>query len=312
MTSLLAPALLVGGGGLAAYLFLRPKTADAAQLAAGAGTLTGGPLFAASSAGAVAAKPWTLPSAPSPSPGRMIAGPAPSPVDEIARPAVASAPTFVGRWGWPVPRWEGRAPVISDGYGSPRPGMLHAGVDVMFGRIATDPFPVGGVNGSKLFVMPEAWPAVSAADGVLWSAGASPRGYSVVIDHGTVATFYQHLSSLMLPETKPPPKGTLRGQLLPIKAGQPLGVIGGDPLNAPHLKHLHFEVWNGGPSQAFDPAPMMKAWQVFEPRDVVPLFPSARNAARSNDPDFVHVDGYDRRYPGSALEPRPSKGRTPR
>jgi len=31
--------------------------------------------------------------------------------------------------------------VISDGYGSPRPGMLHAGVDLMFARIATDPFP---------------------------------------------------------------------------------------------------------------------------------------------------------------------------
>ena len=91
--------------------------------------------------------------------------------------------------------------------------------------------------------MPDSWPAVAASDGVLWSAQRTPRGYAVVIDHGNVATFYQHLETLMVPETAPPAKGTPRSQRLPIRAGQPLGVIGGDPLDPGHLKHLHFELW---------------------------------------------------------------------
>jgi len=202
--------------------------------------------------------------------------------------------------------------VISDGYGSPRPGMLHAGVDLMFARIATDPFPVGSVNGTKLFVMPDAWPAVAASDGVLWSAEPTPRGYAVVIDHGNIATFYQHLSSLMVPEIKPPAKGAPRDKLIQIKAGQPLGVVGGDPLDPAHLKHLHFEIWTAGPSSAVDPAPLMKGWQVFQPQDVVPLFPSARNArGKGRDPDFVHVDPYERRYPGSSLNPPTPTPRKP-
>ena len=234
------------------------------------------------------------------------------PPQEVAKPVTATA-QLVGKWGWPVPRWEGRAPVISDGFASPRPGMLHAGVDLMFTRISSDPFPVGSTNGTKLFVMPDAWPAVAAADGVLWSAGPTERGYAVVIDHGTVATFYQHLSSLMVPETKPPAKGTPRDKLTQIKAGQPLGVVGGDPRDPQHLKHLHFELWPAGPSSAVDPAPLMKGWQLFDAKDVVPLFP-ARNAAvrnlmRSKDPDFVHVDPYDRRFPGSSLNPPPERER---
>jgi hypothetical protein len=190
--------------------------------------------------------------------------------------------------------------------------MLHAGVDLMFARIASDPFPAGSVDGSKWFVMPPAWPAVAAADGVLWTAGYSSRGYFVVIDHGNVATFYQHLSSLMVPETKPPAKGTPRDKLVQIKAGQPLGVIGGDPQEGSHLRHLHFELWPGGPKSAIDPAPLMKGWQLFEARDVVPLFPSARNARFSSDPDFVHVERYDRRFAGSSLNPPPSKPRKAR
>jgi len=43
----------------------------------------------------------------------------------------------------------------------------------MFGRISTDAFGMNGPNGSKLFVMPDGWPAVAASDGVLWSAGWS-------------------------------------------------------------------------------------------------------------------------------------------
>jgi murein DD-endopeptidase MepM/ murein hydrolase activator NlpD len=213
---------------------------------------------------------------------------------------------LTGRWGWPVPRWQGRAPVISDGYGSPRPDMTHQGVDVMFGRIASDAFPTTGPNGSKAFVMPDSWPAVAASDGVLWSAGPTLRGYAVVIDHGNVATFYQHLSTLIVPETKPPAHGTPRDKMIAIRAGQPLGVIGGDPTNSPHLKHLHFELWPHGPTSAVDPQPYMRTWQVFTPDDVAPMLAGlTRNAAKraAKRTEFVRVRGYERRWPGTSLHP---------
>src|SRR2546421_10483207 len=68
-------------------------------------------------------------------------------------------PAFVGslpgRWVWPVPRWNGRTPVISDGFGSPRPGgARHGGIDVMFARQASDTFKPGTPNGAAHHVMP--------------------------------------------------------------------------------------------------------------------------------------------------------------
>jgi hypothetical protein len=153
--------------------------------------------------------------------------------------------------------------------------------------------------------MPDAWMAVAASDGVLWSAGRTPRGFAVVIDHGNVATFYQHLETLLVPEAKPPAKGTSRAQLIQIKAGQPLGVIGGDPLDPAHLKHLHFELWLGGPANAIDPQPLMKTWQVFTPNDIAPLLsPLTRNAARKpleKRHGLVPVRAHERRWPGAAL-----------
>lgn len=184
--------------------------------------------------------------------------------------------TFVGplpgRWVWPVPRWNGRAPVISDGFDSPRPGVpRHGGVDVMFARTASDAFKAGTPNASKLFVMPDGMPAVAASDGVVWSAMQTPQGFAVVIDHGPrkVATFYTHLEKLLVaPAT--PGKSTER-----VRAGQPIGIVGASPLDGEHLKHLHFEVWLGGPSDRIDPATLMRAWEtVADPNALV-----ARNAS---------------------------------
>ena len=73
--------------------------------------------------------------------------------------ASRSAPPVValaGRWVWPVARWNGRAPVISDGFDSPRPGApRHGGVDIMFARVTADQFKAGTPNGSTLHVMPD-------------------------------------------------------------------------------------------------------------------------------------------------------------
>lgn len=189
--------------------------------------------------------------------------------------------------------------------------MKHMGVDVMFGRTAADPYPVGSPNGSRGYVMPDHWPAVAASDGVLWSAGRTPRGYAVVIDHGNVATFYQHLETLFVPETTPQ-RGVPRSERIAIRAGQPLGVIGADPLDGEHLKHLHFELWPNGPQSAIDPARLMAGWEVFEPA-AVSKFMTARNAKAAKSKErltpkqdprtgLIQVEAHTRRLPATVLD----------
>jgi murein DD-endopeptidase MepM/ murein hydrolase activator NlpD len=290
--------VLVAAGGVAAYFLLRPKEASAASSPADlAPTPTPTPTPSPSverPAPAVLSNP----------PPQITASASPQRAPELPTPKPPQPLVLPGQWGWPVPRWDGRAPVISDGFGSPRPGMRHMGVDIMFARIASDPFPVGTPNGTKGFVMPDAWMAVAAGDGILWSSGHTPRGFAVVIDHGTVATFYTHLDTLFVPQVKPPTKGLSPAKVIPIKAGQPLGVIGGDPQTPQRIKHLHFELWRGGPQDAIDPAPVMKAWRVFTPSDVARFLPPlTRNAKPKQRSEFVRVSGYERRWPGTALHP---------
>lgn len=304
--------LLLGGGTLVAYLLLRHGDAAAATPAPAAlsgVTQPGTPSVPwrppTPQPPTPAPKPGPSPSPPSTRPPQITTLPPPSPA-ELPAPKQPAPVVLTGRWGWPVPRWEGRAPVISDGFGSPRPPGKHLGVDLMFGRISSDPFPIGP-NGSKGFVMPDAWMAVAASDGVLWSAGHTPRGFAVVLDHGNVATFYQHLDALFVPETKAPAKGAPKDKFLAIKAGQPLGVIGADPLDPAGLKHLHLELWSGGPLNALDPQPLMKTWQVFTPNDIAPFLPPlTRNAAKqrlAKRSNFVSVRSYERRWPGASLHP---------
>ena len=182
-------------------------------------------------------------------------------------PAPPLAGAFPGRWVWPVPSWQGRSPTISDGFGSPRPGGIrHGGVDIMFARLPSDPLRAGSPNGSTHHVMPDDMVVLAAADGVVWSALPSPRGFAVVIDHAPgakVATFYTHLDRLLVQPTATAKAGER------IRAGQPIGIIGADPLDGEHLKHLHFEIWLGGPSRAIDPAPVLRGWSVVpDPRTV--------------------------------------------
>jgi len=179
------------------------------------------------------------------------------------RPSVALPPAVAvplpGRWVWPVPRWQGRAPVVSDGFDSPRLGLpRHGGVDIMFAREPSDAYATGTPNGSKGFVMPDGLVAVAAADGVVWSAMSAPTGFCVVLDHSPTkaATFYAHLEKLLLQPTARAQSGER------IRAGQPIGIIGASPTDPQHLKHLHFELWLGGPSDRIDPAPLMRDWTV--------------------------------------------------
>jgi hypothetical protein len=189
-----------------------------------------------------------------------------------------------GRWVWPVPRWNGRAPAISDGFGMRANGVHHNGVDLMFARAAADTLRAGTPNGTAHFVMPDGMHAVAASDGVVWSAMQTPRGFAVVIDHGPakVATFYQHLEKLLVTPTA---NAKSRER---VRAGQPIGIIGADPLDGEHLKHLHFELWLGGPNDAIDPAPVLRSWNIVDdPSALV-----ARNAGFAYRPIGASGDPY--------------------
>lgn len=141
-----------------------------------------------------------------------------------------------GRWVWPVPTWNERRPKISDGIGTPRPGgQTHRGVDIMYARGSKDPYAPGTPNGSAGHVMPDGIVALAASDGLVWSAGQTQRGYSVVIDHSPavpVATYYTHLEKLLVAPTSRAKAGQR------VRAGDPIGIISFDPLDGSRLKHL--------------------------------------------------------------------------
>jgi hypothetical protein len=209
----------------------------------------------------------------------------------VHAPSASPPSALEGRWVWPVPTYQGRRPVISDGFDSPRAGLpRHGGVDLMFARQPSDPFAPGTPNGSKLFVMPDDIPALAASDGVVWSATKTPQGFAVVIDHGPrkVATFYTHLEQLLVAAKSPGKNGER------VRAAQPIGIIGASPRDAEHLKHLHFEVWLGGPSDRIDPARAMSSWEtVTDPRTLV---------ARNGSLVYRQIGASGERYPAWVRE----------
>lgn len=174
-----------------------------------------------------------------------------------------------GRWVVPVARWQGRTPVVSDGWGSPRDGgqRRHRGVDIMFRRRTRTEF--GNVfppraPHSRWHFMPPGTLVLAASDADVWSAGWTPRGYSIVLSHGAPwATYYTHLASLRVRETR---RGASKER---VRAGQPLGVVGADPTDTNGIAHLHFEMWfGGGASAAVDPLPFLRRWPALDAPEV--------------------------------------------
>lgn len=202
-----------------------------------------------------------------------------------------------GRWVWPVGVWNGRKPEISDGFDGRRRkpktnvSIQHGGLDIMYRRRPGDPWPAGTSNGTPGWVMPDHRAALAASDGVVWSAAKTPRGCSVVIDHAPrkLATYYTHLSSLLVSAKQP------------VTAGTPIGIIGADPLDGRHLKHLHFEIWRGGSSDRFDPQRIIETtWEYLPDPGDLPRPLVARNAgqrARDRAGFTVPVESHHRRPP---------------
>lgn len=199
-----------------------------------------------------------------------------------ARPRAAIADR--GAWLWPVPLLNGRPPVVSSGWGSPRRAQdgtthPHRGVDIMYKRRSRseliERFPPGTPNGSPGYFMPDFIPVFAARDGVVWSARKGPRGHAIVVDHGKPwATYYQHLERMFVPPTE---RG-IGGKR--VRAGEILGYVGGSPLGREHLMHLHFELWRGGgPEAAIDPEPIMQSWLVMPWTDASLATEAAREKA---------------------------------
>lgn len=161
-------------------------------------------------------------------------------------------------WVWPVPDLDsmvgGRAhAVISQEFRGRRDPHPHYGVDIMY----RSQFP------PPTFTAPEGTPILAARAGRLWSVQKTSRGWSVVLDHGPpFATFYQHLESVA-PELAVGPRGVDGRPGMSVAAGQRLGVMGSDPTDGGHVRHLHFAVWyhGAGDSASVDPASAMAAWE---------------------------------------------------
>ena len=201
-----------------------------------------------------------------------------------------------GRWVWPVGVWQGRKPEISDGFSSRRrlPSgevVTHGGVDIMYRRRPGDPWKAGTPNGTLHFVMPDHRAALAASDGVVLSAANTARGWTVVIDHAPrkLATYYTHLSSLLVTAKQP------------VTAGMPLGIIGADPLDGEHVMHLHLEVWRGTADGRFDPQRVIEtSWEyVPDPGDLPHILVARNGGHRPADgsPLMVPVISHYRRTP---------------
>ncbi|MBP8806716.1 MAG: M23 family metallopeptidase [Kofleriaceae bacterium] len=199
------------------------------------------------------------PAAPAPAGRPAAVGAAPA-----AMPA-ATAPDRWAGWVWPLPSWQGYAPRVSDGFGSPRDNgtRRHLGADVMYRRrTAGDQaatFPPRRPY-SRWHFVPPGTPAMAMGPGVVVRAERTPRGGTVLVRHASpnVVTYYTHLGELFVRV----------GQV--VRAGQAIGVVSSDP-SGPEIDHLHVEIWPGGDrKRAIDPEPILRRLPVVGAPSGVP------------------------------------------
>jgi murein DD-endopeptidase MepM/ murein hydrolase activator NlpD len=171
-------------------------------------------------------------------------------------------------WVWPVPTLQTKdgvmyPAVISDGVGSPRGAGVHRGVDIMYKRRSQADRPEFRAHGTRMFFAPTGMvPILAAHDGTIWSAGQTPRGWTVVLDHGKpFASYYTHMTALAVaPHARG--KNTVTGEPTQVRAGDVIGLMGFDPMDKSQTTHLHFSVAHDGPPEqnAVDPADAMATW----------------------------------------------------
>lgn len=114
--------------------------------------------------------------------------------------------------------------VITNEYAPPR----HMGVDIAV---------PGKLKDARALVR-------TVAAGRVIRAARGDRGIAVLIDHGDWASGYLHLADVQVKA----------GQV--IAAGQKLGRMGADPLDAERIVHLHLQLAPGG--HTVDPEPYLR------------------------------------------------------
>ncbi|KAB2892943.1 MAG: M23 family metallopeptidase [Kofleriaceae bacterium] len=190
-------------------------------------------------------------SEPAPSTARASSGATVAPLVQLPPPS---------SWVFPVPSLGDRVPQVSDGWASPRHDAdgtrrLHLGADIMFRRRhrsdLIEVFRPGTPHGTRGYFMPDHVPALAARAGRVTFAKRTPQGFTVQVHHAEGwTTYYTHLSRLLVAVGDR------------VAAGQPLGIIGGSPLDRRRLMHLHFELWRGtARSGATNPEPYLRAWR---------------------------------------------------
>jgi murein DD-endopeptidase MepM/ murein hydrolase activator NlpD len=158
----------------------------------------------------------------------------------------------------PVPMFGTYSPTISNEW---NPTRGHLGVDFMYARRdradLASAYPPGSINGDRNFFMPDGIAALAVAAGALRFADWTARGWTTIVDHDDeTSTYYTHLERLSVSRTTP------SSSHLRVVAGQPIGIIGFDPVDAARLKHLHFELWLGRTrDRATNPAPYVARWR---------------------------------------------------
>jgi murein DD-endopeptidase MepM/ murein hydrolase activator NlpD len=177
----------------------------------------------------------------------------------LASRTIAARRMFTGarRPLWPVPAFDGRAPVVVEtGDGDP-------GVDIAFADGAT---------------VPTKCPALAIWDGVIIHAEPVHLGdgYSIVVDHQNGwASYYGHLETAFAMLTN----GRAARCRATVARGDAVGIIGRSSSGAP--RSLRFELWRVRDRNRFiervDPRPYLPTWSVrTRPRPS----PAATNAPR--------------------------------
>lgn len=211
----------------------------------------------------------------------------------------ATLPPSRATWVFPVPDLGDRRPEVSDGWASTRTTTskktnvtvrrLHLGVDIMFRRRVrgelAEVYRPGTRHGTEHYFVPDMVPALAASAGIVLFARWTGVGFTVKVFHPEGwTTYYTHLSALSVAE----------GQA--VVAGQPVGIIGFNPIDRRKVMHLHFELWRGRDDRdgATNPAPYLDAW---ERRSVPWSWPSTAHRNGKGGLVYRPVGDTGERYP---------------
>ena len=156
---------------------------------------------------------------------------------------------------WPVTRYHGRTPEVSDGFQAfvTPAHRAHQGVDIMLRRAPWEPPALP--RGSSSYFAPVGWFVVAVAGGRIARVKYDPaRGLNVTIVHfagedSPAVTFYQHM------EGSP---NVAAGD--DVAAGDVLGLVG-QPPSHDSPAHVHFGAYaDDTGANSLDPAPWLQRW----------------------------------------------------